>query len=84
MAEKEMILVFESTGDGSHYRRSLEDLRERHGGFHIRSSTLNNGRIRVYMTRLCPNTLAVRKDLEILAQRLNRSPEWTAARFVIP
>jgi hypothetical protein len=83
MEEKQMILVFESRGDGSRHRRALERLRERYGDFHIKSGTLNDGRIRVCMNRIFYDTAAVRRDLESLARSLNSSAEWTAVKLVV-
>lgn len=83
MEETKFVLTFDSRGDGSCYRQSLERLRERYGPLQVRCGTSDKGRIRVRMGRICHDTPAVRKDLESLVQRLNESPEWTAAYLQI-
>lgn len=83
MEEKKFLLMFDSRRDGSRYRQALEHLREQYGDFQIRFGSFDDGRVRVSMSRICSDTLAVRRDLESLARRLNESPEWTAAKLTV-
>lgn len=83
MEEKKFFLMFDSKRDGTRYRQALEHLREQHGDFQIRFGSFNDGRVRVTMSRICGDTLAVRRDLESLVRRLNESSEWTAAKLTV-